>query len=313
LTRFGFQLPTFDPLKLGGPQKFVEAARLGEEAGFDAVWVGDHLYSPAPNYEASVALAAAAAVTERIELGFGVMLLGLRPTAWAAKQLQTLDALAPGRLLLGVGVGGEFPEEFAAVGLSTKRRGRLLDDALAVLPALLQGREAQLPDPTGRKGLDGEPEMFAVPALAPPVSALPAVYVAGRGEPAMARAARIGDWWMPTWLTPEKTIARRERLTELAQEHGRPVPKIAFVLGAHVDADEGRARQRASTYIEGMYKMPFERVEHWIPVGSPQRVAEAVRAQCEAGVEEIVFTLLGDDPLPQIEALAAVRELCSGR
>ncbi len=309
MTRFGFQLPTFDPLKLGGPQRFVEAARLGEQAGFDAVWVGDHLASPAPNYEASVAAAAAAAVTERIEVGFGVMLLGLRPTAWAAKQLQSIDALAPGRLLLGVGVGGEFPEEFEAVGLSAKRRGRLLDEALRVLPDLLEGRGVEMQSPVTGSGS----ETLKVPALSPPVSKLPPLYIGGRGEPAMVRAARVGDWWMPTWLTPEKVTQRRERLGELAAEQGRPVPKVALVLGAHVDADQGRARQRASTYIQGMYGMPFERLEHWIPVGPAALVAEHVRAQCEAGVQEIIFTLLGDDPLAQIERLAAVRELCSER
>ncbi len=139
MLRLGINLPTFDPLRVGGPPRFVEAARLAEEIGFDAVWVGDHLHMPAPVYDSTVALAAAAAVTERVKLGFGVMLLGLRQPAWVAKQLTTIDALAPGRLLLGVGVGGEFPQEFEAVGLSVKRRGRLLDEALAALPDWLAG------------------------------------------------------------------------------------------------------------------------------------------------------------------------------
>ena len=116
MIQLGINLPTFDPLRAGGPPQFVESARLAEELGFDAVWVGDHLHMPAPNYDSVVAMAAVAATTERVKLGFGVMLLGLRQPAWAAKQLTTIDALAPGRLLLGVGVGGEFPEEFEAAG-----------------------------------------------------------------------------------------------------------------------------------------------------------------------------------------------------
>ncbi len=118
----------------------MECARLAEQLGFDAVSVGDHLWCPAPVYDAGISLAAAAAVTERVKLGFGVMLLGLREPAWAAKQLITLDALAPGRLVLGVGVGGEFPAEFEAVGLRVSQRGRRLDEALSVLPDLLMGR-----------------------------------------------------------------------------------------------------------------------------------------------------------------------------
>jgi alkanesulfonate monooxygenase SsuD/methylene tetrahydromethanopterin reductase-like flavin-dependent oxidoreductase (luciferase family) len=297
MTRFGFQLPTFDPLGVGGPQKFVEAAKLAEQAGFDAVWVGDHLASPAPNYEASVVLAAAAAVTTRIDVGFSVMLLGLREPAWAAKQLQAIDAIAPGRLRLGVGVGGEFPEEFEAVGLSSKARGALLDRGLAVLPDLLAGQAAEV------GGLK-------VPALNPPVSALPPLYIGGRGEPALERAARVGEWWMPMWLTPDKITQRTQRLTELASEHGRPTPKVAMVQGAHVDEDEALARQKADQYTQGMYKLPLERVEHWTAFGSAGRVAEFVSALIGAGSEEIIFSLMSDDPLTQIDRLAAVREIC---
>ncbi len=101
MLRLGINLPTFDPLRVGGPPKFVQAAQLAEESGFDAVWVGDHLHMPAPVYDSTVALAAVAATTTRVKLGFGVMLLGLRQPAWVAKQLTTIDALAPGRLLLG--------------------------------------------------------------------------------------------------------------------------------------------------------------------------------------------------------------------
>jgi alkanesulfonate monooxygenase SsuD/methylene tetrahydromethanopterin reductase-like flavin-dependent oxidoreductase (luciferase family) len=298
--RFGLQLPTFDPLGVSGPQRFVEAARLAEQAGFDAVWVGDHLASPAPNYEASVVLAAAAAVTNRIEVGFAVMLLGLREPAWAAKQLQAIDAIAPGRLRLGVGVGGEFPEEFEAVGLSTKARGKLLDRGLEVLPDLLAGRAVEVGGLT-------------VPPLRPPVSTLPPIYVGGRGEPALERAARVGDWWMPTWLTPDKIAQRRQRLGELAAQRGRQTPKIAMVQGAHVDEDETRAREKAAEYTDGMYRMPFERVEHWTAFGSAARVAEFVAGLIEAGTQEIIFTLMSDDPLAQIDRLAPVRELCSRR
>jgi alkanesulfonate monooxygenase SsuD/methylene tetrahydromethanopterin reductase-like flavin-dependent oxidoreductase (luciferase family) len=137
----GVLLPTFDPTSSGERLPVVEAARLAEQLGFGALWAGDHLACPAPGLDAPGCLSAAAAVTERIALGFSVMLLGLRAPAWSAKQLATIDALAgPGRLRLGVGVGGEFPEEFAAAAVNVKQRGARLDDALNVLPDLLSGR-----------------------------------------------------------------------------------------------------------------------------------------------------------------------------
>src|SRR3954469_25437422 len=110
MPRWGVLLPTFDPLRTGRQPSPGEAARLAEDLGFDAVWVGDHLACPAPVLDAPTCLAAAAAVTNRIALGLSVMLLGLRRPAWAAKQLATIDALSGGRLRLGVGVGGEFAQ-----------------------------------------------------------------------------------------------------------------------------------------------------------------------------------------------------------
>jgi alkanesulfonate monooxygenase SsuD/methylene tetrahydromethanopterin reductase-like flavin-dependent oxidoreductase (luciferase family) len=291
--RLGINLPTFDPLGVGGPPRFVEAAKLAEEVGLDAVWVGDHLRMPAPGYDSTVALGAVAASTERVGLGFAVMLLGLRQPAWAAKQLTTIDALAPGRLLLGVGVGGEFPEEFEALGLSATRRGRLLDDALATLPDWLEGR--------------------STPPLAPTISQMPPIYVGGRGEPALQRAARVGDYWLPIWLTPDKLKDRMIRLAELAEQAGRPTPKLALALSVHIDADEGVAREQAANCTQGMYGTDFERFEQYTPYGSAERVAEQIAAYIEVGVEEFVLTPLTGEPSAQIERLGQVRELCSDR
>jgi alkanesulfonate monooxygenase SsuD/methylene tetrahydromethanopterin reductase-like flavin-dependent oxidoreductase (luciferase family) len=289
--RLGINLPTFDPLRIGGRPQFVDAARLAEEIGFDAVWVGDHLHMPAPVYEPTVALAAAAAVTERVKLGFGVMLLGLRQPAWVAKQLTTIDALAPGRLLLGVGVGGEFPQEFEAVGLSVKRRGRLLDEALAALPDWLQGR--------------------STPALEPTISALPPLIIGGRSDAALERAARVGDGWLSTWMSPDRMRERGDALAALAAAAGRPCPTLGLALSVHVDADEELARRRAGEYTEAQYGMPFERVERYTAFGSVASVAERIAAYREAGVEEFVLTPLTGEPLEQIERLAEVREIIS--
>jgi alkanesulfonate monooxygenase SsuD/methylene tetrahydromethanopterin reductase-like flavin-dependent oxidoreductase (luciferase family) len=291
MTRLGINLPTFDPLRVGGPPRFVQVAQAAEEAGFDAVWVGDHLHMPAPVHDGTVALSAVAATTRRVKLGFGVMLLGLRQPAWVAKQLVTIDALAPGRLLLGVGVGGEFPQEFEAVGLSVKRRGRLLDDSLAVLPDWLQGR--------------------SIPALAPTISQLPPLWVGGRSEAALERAARVGDGWLTTWMSTERLRESTARLAAMAEASGRPAPKLGLAVSVHVDANEGRAREAAEDYTQAMYGMPFEKVARYTPVGSAERVAEQLSAYAEAGVEEFVLTPLTGEPLAQVPRLAEVREIIS--
>jgi probable F420-dependent oxidoreductase len=304
MTRIGVLLPTFDPMRVGAPSQLLDAARRAERLGFDGIWAGDHLQCPAPGLDAIAALAACAAVTERITLGFAVLLLGARQPAWTAKQLITIDQLAPGRLALGVGVGGEFPEEFEAAGVSVSQRGARLDEALDLLPALLGGR---------RVSHDGKALQLTAPPLMPPISRVPPIYVGGRAEPAMRRAARFGEAWMPMWMSPDKLRQRSQHLGELAAEYERPTPGLKLLLGVHVDPDEARARQQASAYIHGQYGMDLDRVERWTPYGSAERVAEYLAGHVEAGVGEFVLMPLSGDSLTQYERCAEMRELLLGR
>ena len=299
MTRWGVLLPTFDPHRTGGALPTLEAARLAEAAGFDAVWAGDHLACPAPVLDAPTCLAAAAAVTERVELGIAVLQLGLRQPAWAAKQLATLDALSGGRLALGVGVGGEFPEEFAAAGVTHRDRGARLDELLGVLPDLLTGRPVRHSGPALQ--LD-------VPALEPAMPAPPRLLVGGRGEPALRRAARFGDAWLPMWLDPAAISERGERLAALAAELGRPRPAIALLIGIHVDDDAERARRAVAAHLHGQYRLPLGVVELWTAFGAEDAVAEQLAAQLAAGVTELVLMPYGTDQLEQIERLAGVRD-----
>jgi alkanesulfonate monooxygenase SsuD/methylene tetrahydromethanopterin reductase-like flavin-dependent oxidoreductase (luciferase family) len=296
--RCGVLLPSFDPLRRGGPPQIVSAARLAEELGFDAVWAGDHLACPAPGLDAPGCLSAAAAVTERIGLGFSVMLLGLRAPAWAAKQLATIDALAgPGRLRLGVGVGGEFPAEFEAAGVPVSQRGARLDDALTVLPDLLTGRSVDY---------DGRVQKVTSPPLEPFMATPPAIYVGGRGEPALARAARFGDVWLPMWLSPETVAERSERLAELAALQGRPRPRIALLILTRIDDDAAHARAQAEAHIAGQYRMALDVVERWTLLASIDGAVQRLAEYAEVGVQEFLLLALGDDPLIQYDRLAEV-------
>jgi alkanesulfonate monooxygenase SsuD/methylene tetrahydromethanopterin reductase-like flavin-dependent oxidoreductase (luciferase family) len=302
-TQVGVLLPSFDSLGTGAVPPVIDAARRAEALGFDAAWVGDHLACPAPGLDAPACLAAAAAVTRRIALGFSVMLLALRPAAWAAKQLATVDALSGGRLRLGVGVGGEFPAEFAAAGVPLTQRGARLDEALSILPDLLTGR----PVAHQGRGL-----AVTIPPLLPAMAAPPPIYVGGRGEPALRRTARFGDRWLPMWLTPERLADRRDRLAELAAEQGRPTPGIALLVGVRIDDDRARARDQAARHIAGQYAMPFENVERWTVLDSIDGAVEQLDAYRQAGVGEFVLMVLGTEPLTQYERLAEVRERLLG-
>ncbi|QEC48709.1 LLM class flavin-dependent oxidoreductase [Baekduia soli] len=303
MSRWGVLLPTFDPFEQGRLHDVPAAARHAEALCFDAVWAGDHLACHVPLLDAPTALAAAAAVTDRVALGLSVLLLGLRPTAWAAKQLATIDVLSGGRLLLGVGVGGEFPEEFTAAGVPLSRRGARLDEALSVLPDLLAGRPVRH---------DGPALALDVPALAPALPATPPIYVGGRGEPALRRAARFADTWLPMWLDPPTLAQRAQELGELAAGHGRPAPGVALLFGVCLDEDEERARREAEAHLARQYRLPLRVVERWTMLGTPERVAPMLAAHAAAGVGEFIAMPLGRDPVGQYERLTSLRALVDG-
>ncbi len=296
--RIGVLLPNFDAVGTGQPMPIVPAARLAEELGFGAAWVGDHLACPAPGLDAPSCLAAAAAVTHHIKVGLSVMLLGLRAPAWAAKILATIDHLSSGRLVLGVGVGGEFPAEFEAAGVPVRQRGARLDDALHVIRELLTGQPVTY---------EGRTMSVNAPSLQPAMATPPPIYVGGRGEAALHRAAVYGDMWLPMWLTPDRVAERTQTLADLAEREGRPAPGTALLIGVHIDDDRARARAEAELHIRGQYRMGLDKIEHWTLLDSVDGAVEQLEAYSEAGVEEFLFMPLGREPLTQYERLAEVR------
>jgi alkanesulfonate monooxygenase SsuD/methylene tetrahydromethanopterin reductase-like flavin-dependent oxidoreductase (luciferase family) len=117
-----------------------------ESLGFDSLWVGDHVAFPLPILDPLLQLAQAAAWSERLLLGTSVYLLPLRHPTLVAKQVATLDLLCDGRLVFGVGLGGEFPLEYAACNVPLRERGSRISEAIPLLKRLWSG------EPTGGPG-----------------------------------------------------------------------------------------------------------------------------------------------------------------
>ncbi|MEV0390391.1 LLM class flavin-dependent oxidoreductase, partial [Nonomuraea sp. NPDC050643] len=144
------RLTTNMPTDPGGLPDLASARHL-EGLGYDAVGMADVIIGDGtPGLDPALVLAAAASATERIGLEFGVLSLPLRPVAWVASQVQTLQHLSGGRVVLGVGIGG-FPGSpfWRAVGAPSTGRGAWTDAALRVLPGLIRGEPATI-------GFDGE-------------------------------------------------------------------------------------------------------------------------------------------------------------
>ncbi|MFN6554447.1 LLM class flavin-dependent oxidoreductase [Mycolicibacterium septicum] len=256
-------------------------ARHAEALGFDAVWAGDHLGTGAPFLESVVALSATAAVTDQLRLGFGVLLLGLRPQAWVAKQIGSLQLLSGGRVLLGVGVGGAPAAEWAAAGVPRRERGRRTDLMLQALPDLLSGNETELGTEAGTPTITLDP---AAP--------MPPVWIGGASDAALRRAVRYGTGWLASLLSPEQMEQRRARLIEMADDHAVAPPRIGTTL---FTALSGADHERSVRWLESLL-VPRDVAERMM-ISSRCELEDKIGRYIEAGASHVVVNA-GTQNLP---------------
>jgi probable F420-dependent oxidoreductase len=223
------------------PDTLVRRARQAEEVGFESLWVGDHIALPAdhggedPRLEVVVAISHLAAVTTRIRLAFGVIVLPQRQPVLLARQLSSIDVLSGGRVTLGVGVGYVEPE-LHALGVSLAERGARTDEYLAAMRALW----AASPSFHGRwvsfEGVHQRP----LPVQRPN----PPIVVGGDSVAACRRAVTSGNGWYGVYLDVAGTAEALTRLRRVAAEYERPADlgelEITITPPGPVDLDTAR-------------------------------------------------------------------------
>lgn len=277
-------------------------ARAAEESGLDSVFVGDHLVAVRPILDSVVTLATVAAVTERVRIGFGVLVLPLRHPAWVAKQVAALQLVSGDRVILGVGTGGEAHGRagWDAAGVRWTERGRRTDAALAVLPRLISG------EPTS---LGGGPEFGLAPA-----APVPPIWVGGGSPAALRRAAEHGTAWFPSMVPAEFVAGGAARLRVLAGERGLAAPAVAVGGAAILGADASPPLLEAFTAeVTQGYGVP-PAVAARLPItGSPARAAERFAEYARAGAEHLVLGVIGGDWRRQCELIAEARALLPAR
>lgn len=282
------------------PLFYQHVAEQVEQAGFDLLFVGDHLFAAGPNPDALVLLGGLAAATRRVVLGTSVLLLPLRDPVVAAKQVATIDLLAGGRLVLGVGVGGEFAWEWEAMGVPTRGRGGRVEEYLALMRALWSGDVVEHPGPLRPvSGVRGSP--------VPVQRGGPPIWIGGRSDAALARAARH-DGWCAYAASPRRVRASLDRIGELREcLDGFRVSAVVFTV---VGDDERRARDLARQVLGTRYGQDFDRfIDAFCAVGAPARVADRVAEFRAAGVHDVLLSpqVPAAEFRAQIDALAEVR------
>jgi probable F420-dependent oxidoreductase len=287
--------------------RVVDLTVRAEALGFTGLWTLD---SPAGNRTAHTplldglqVLSHVAAVTDRPRLGVAVIVMGRRQPALLARELATIDRLSGGRLVVGVGLGAPEGEAVAALGFPTDRRVRRLTEGVAVMRALWASDAAAHDGELWRfTGARVEPKPVQRPG--PPVW-----FGAGR-EPALRRAARLGDGWIGSGSSSVEDFASQAAIVRRAlEEEGRDAAGFAIAKRVYVavEDDEAVARRRLGAVIDGMYGASGlgERVAVG---GPPERVAEALRELVAAGAQELALTPMYGH-LAQLEALAEVVRL----
>jgi len=285
-----------------GQAQITDVDRI-EALGYDSVWTGEHIFFYGPTFDALTVLAACAARTSRIQLGTAVLLLPLRPPAVAAKEVASLDLISGGRVILGVGVGGEYPKEFEACGVPVNERGRRTDEAIRVLRLLWTESNVSFEGPFSR--LDG---VTLMPK--PAQKGGPPIWVAGRSEAAVRRAGRLGDGYLPYLFSPERYRDSLARVRQQAEAAGRDPDGITPALYQFIclaDSYEG-AKAIAAAELQRRYNQPFDRiVDRYVVMGNADDCARRLGDFADAGARHFILvpiTPAVGDFLPHVEAYA---------
>jgi probable F420-dependent oxidoreductase len=301
-------LPLAEGLRIGfmtgatGPETARATAELADRLEFDSLWTGDHVAFAVPILDPLLQLAQLAAFSSRVQLATGVYLLPLRHPVPTAKQIATLDTMCGGRLIFGVGVGGEFPGEYAACGVPVNERGARLSEAIPLVRDLMRGEKVE---GTGR--YYPFPETQLLPASPQPKG--PPIWCGGRSPAAIDRMGRLADGWISYVVTPEMYREGLEGIAAAADKANRKVEHFGtgHLLFMRLDDTREAALDAATAHLSRRYAMDFRRAaDRYSALGRPEDVAEKIHAFRDAGLRHVILDLVGpmDERDEQLERFA---------
>ncbi len=283
--KVGVALPLAES-EAGGQASYAEIRSLAlqaEAAGFDSLWVFDHLLYRFPDkptmgiWEAWTTLTAIAEATERVEIGALVLCTAFRNPAVLAKMADTLDEVSNGRLILGLGAGWHDPE-FEAFGLANDRLASRFEEALSIICPLLR---------TGEVDFAGEfyaaRECVSRPRGPRPNG--PPILVASSGPRMLRLTARFADAWNTAWMgDPGPLAERRAGLEEACRAEDRDPATVEITVGVSV------------VYPELLAQPPSAEEQGKALSGDAATVAAGLRAFADAGVGHVMLALEPNTP-----------------
>jgi probable F420-dependent oxidoreductase len=282
-----------------GRELFWRFVDLCERTDIDSVWFSDRLSSPLALPEPVTAMAAIAARTRRLKFGPSVLIAPFRSPVVLARELAMIDFLSEGRLLPAFGIGVEQEREFRAAGVPFKERGRRTDEAIEIMRrcwaednVTLAGEFWQLEDITVRPR---------------PVQQPMPVWIGGNSEPAMRRAGRLGDGWIPSFIPPDRFAKGVQATQAFAAEAGRTVPADHFgVLVYYCFAPERAAARAMATPFIPRGRVDDATLERCAAFGPPELLAERLDEYTRGGGSKFIVRPMcpPERLLEQLEQLA---------
>jgi probable F420-dependent oxidoreductase len=269
-----------------GSKGIAEYAQQAEAMGFDYLCSGEHMMFHGPVGNSLISLSIAAGATKKIKLMSTVVLLPLYRPMVVAKLTSILDVASDGRYHMGIGVGGEFPKEFEACGVPVNQRGSRSNEALEVITKLWTEKNVTF---------DGRYSKFSGVTLAPhPVQKPhPPIWVAGRKEPAMQRAARYAQGWIPYMYTPEMLHDSLEKIAQFGKEAGRDMSAFrpGLFIFASVYPDREMAKDQAAKALGGTYAQDFSKIAgRYTLYGNPDDCRKRLKEYVDAGARTVLIS-----------------------
>ena len=277
----------------------VEFAQKAEELGFDRITTGEHIMDgnpPRPTLLNIPLMAAAAGATRTLQVMTGIVIAPLYHPVMLAKLVTSLDIVAKGRLDFGIGVSGQRGTrvEFDALGIPVQTRGRRTDEMLEVMKRLWteehvshQGRFFNFEDVT----------LLPKPQQQP----YPPIWVAGRSDAAMQRAALHGDGWYPYLFTVRRLKATNDTVRQMATDAGRDLTGFHWGLNQPTAIAEDRAEALATAvaHVGHRYVTPERSAEDIAQAlcitGTAEDCIKAIEDRIDAGVRDFMFGFLSAD------------------
>ena len=304
LDQFGLDVGIYGPL--AQPDTIIPLAQFAESAGFESIWLADHVAFPVqiasrypfsatgrfpapttdPLLEPIATMGVLAGVTKRVRIGTAVLIIPYRNPVLLARMLITIDQFSGGRVILGAGVGW-LREEFEALDTHDfAARGKVTDEYLEIFKRLSAGGIVDYEGETYRfEALHSTPGSVQKPH--------PPILIGGVSNPALRRVVRHGDGWLAVALGARQIPERVAALKRICGDHGRRFEDLDLVYKIFINPGDP---------VEG----PFGGRE--IGSGAPSQIVDDLKLILDSGFTSIILRYRGDSAMTQMEQMARFAE-----